>query len=115
MGNSNSGARFQKMYAIIQTGGKQYKVSQGDVVKFEKIEGGKGDTVSFDQVLMVTGGTDVKVGTPFIEGAKVVGEIISQTKGDKIFVFKKKRRKGYTKKTGHRQNLTSLKIKEIVA
>ena len=103
------------MYAIIQTGGKQYKVSPGDVVKFEKIEGGKGDTASFDQVLMVTDGTDVKVGTPFIDGAKVVGEIISQTKGDKIFVFKKKRRKGYTKKTGHRQNLTSLKIKEIVA
>ena len=114
MGNSNSGARFRNMYAIIQTGGKQYRVSQGDVVKFEKLEGSKGETVSFDQVLLVSGDSDVRIGTPFVDGAKVVGEIISQVKGDKIFVFKKKRRKGYTKKTGHRQNLTSLRITEIV-
>ncbi|MEA3487098.1 MAG: 50S ribosomal protein L21 [Thermodesulfobacteriota bacterium] len=102
------------MYAIIKTGGKQYKVSEGEVLNFEKIEGDKGDTVSFDEVLLVSKDEDVKVGTPFVEGAKVVGEIISQIRGPKITVFKMKRRKGYSKKTGHRQDLTNLKIKEIV-
>jgi len=102
------------MYAVIKTGGKQYKVSAGDVLSFEKLDGDKGDTVSFDEVLLVSGDNDVRVGTPFVEGAKVVGEIISQTRGPKIIVFKMKRRKGYSKKTGHRQDLTSLKIKEIV-
>ena len=102
------------MYAVIKTGGKQYKVSEGDVLNFEKIEGDKGDTVSFDEVLLVSKDEDVRVGTPFVEGAKVVGEIISQIRGPKIIVFKMKRRKGYSKKTGHRQDLTNLKIKEIV-
>jgi large subunit ribosomal protein L21 len=102
------------MYAVIKTGGKQYKVSEGEVLSFEKIEGEKGDTVSFDEVLLVSGDGDVRVGTPFVEGAKVVGEIVSQTRGPKIVVFKMKRRKGYSKKTGHRQDLTSLKIREIV-
>ncbi len=103
------------MYAVIETGGKQYKVSEGDILRFEKLEGEKGDTVSFDKVLLVSKDEDVKVGTPFIEGAKVVGEIVSQIRGPKIIVFKMKRRKGYSKKTGHRQDLTNLKIKEIVA
>ena len=102
------------MYAVIKTGGKQYKVSEGDVLNFEKIEGDKGATVSFDEVLLISKDEDVKVGTPFVEGAKVVGEIISQIRGPKITVFKMKRRKGYSKKTGHRQDLTNLKIKEIV-
>jgi len=102
------------MYAVIKTGGKQYKVSEGDVLNFEKIEGDKGDTVSFDEVLLISKDEDVKVGTPFVEGAKVVGEIVSQIRGPKITVFKMKRRKGYSKKTGHRQDLTNLKIKEIV-
>jgi len=102
------------MYAVIKTGGKQYKVSEGEVLSFEKIEGGKGDIVSFDEVLLVSGDGEARVGTPFVEGAKVVGEIISQIRGPKIIVFKMKRRKGYSKKTGHRQDLTSLKIKEIV-
>lgn len=103
------------MYAVIKTGGKQYKVSEGDILNFEKIEGNKGDAVSFDKVLLVSNDDDVKIGTPFVEGAKVVGEIISQIRGPKITVFKMKRRKGYSKKTGHRQDLTNLKIKEIVA
>ena len=102
------------MYAVIKTGGKQYKVSEGEVLSFEKIEGEKGDTVSFDEVLLVSGDGEVMVGTPFVKGAKVVGEIVSQARGPKIVVFKMKRRKGYSKKTGHRQDLTSLKIKEIV-
>ncbi len=103
------------MYAVIETGGKQYKVSEGDILRFEKLEGEKGDTVSFDKVLLVSKDEDVKVGTPFVEGAKVVGEIVAQIRGPKIVVFKMKRRKGYSKKTGHRQDLTNLKIKEIVA
>ena len=102
------------MYAVIKTGGKQYKVSEGEVLSFETLEGDKGDTISFDEVLLVSKDEDVKVGAPFVEGAKVTGEIISQIRGPKITVFKMKRRKGYSKKTGHRQDLTSLKIKEIV-
>lgn len=101
------------MYAVIKTGGKQYKISEGDVLNVEKIEGEQGDTVIFDDVLMVSRDEETKVGTPLVEGAKVVGEIMVQTKGTKIAVFKMKRRKGYRKKTGHRQELTSLIIKEI--
>ncbi|MCK9273637.1 MAG: 50S ribosomal protein L21 [Syntrophales bacterium] len=103
------------MYAVIKTGGKQYKVSVGDILEFEKIEGNSGDMVSFDEVLMIADSEDIKVGTPILEGAKVNAEIISQTKGPKITIFKMKRRKGYRRKTGHRQKLTSLKIKEIVS
>ena len=101
------------MYAVIKTGGKQHKVSRGDVISIEKIDGSKGETVVFDEVLMVSSGEDVKVGTPFLKGARVEGEIIDQTKADKINVFKMKRRKGFKKKTGHRQKLTRMKIKEI--
>ena len=101
------------MYAVIKTGGKQHKVSQGDVISIEKIDGSKGETVVFNEVLMVSSGEDVKVGTPFLKGARVEGEIIDQTKADKINVFKMKRRKGFKKKTGHRQKLTRMKIKEI--
>jgi len=101
------------MYAVIKTGGKQHKVSRGDVISIEKIGGAKGETVVFDEVLMVCSGEDVKVGTPFLQGARVEGEIIDQMKADKINVFKMKRRKGFKKKTGHRQKLTKMKIKEI--
>lgn len=102
------------MYAVIKTGGKQYKVSEGEILKIEKIEGNRGDAVSLDDVLMISKDGEIRVGTPTVEGAKVVGEITGQTKGSKITVFKMKRRKGYRRKTGHRQNLTNLKIKEIV-
>ncbi len=101
------------MYAVIKTGGKQERVSPGDVINIEKIEGSKGDTVVFDQVLMVANDDDIRIGKPLVEGAKVTGEILRQTKGDKLVVFKMKRRKGYRRKTGHRQLLTSMKIKEI--
>jgi large subunit ribosomal protein L21 len=101
------------MYAVIKTGGKQHKVSEGDVIAIEKVSGGKGETVIFDEVLMVSSGEDIKVGTPCLEGARVSGEIIDQTKANKINVFKMKRRKGFKKKTGHRQKLTRMKIKEI--
>ncbi len=101
------------MYAVIKTGGKQHRVSEGDVVAVEKITGGKGDAVVFDQVLMVEKEGDIRIGRPVVEGAKVTGEIISQTKAAKLIVFKMKKRKGYHKKNGHRQLLTSMKIREI--
>jgi large subunit ribosomal protein L21 len=101
------------MYAVIKTGGKQHRVSEGEVLAVEKIEGNKGDAVVFDQVLMVSREGIVHVGTPLLEGAKVTGEIVAQAKGPKLTVFKMKRRKGFRKKTGHRQLLTSMKIKEI--
>src|SRR5271157_1675500 len=101
------------MYAVIKTGGKQHKVSQGDEISIEKIDGSKGESIVFDEVLMVSSGEDVKVGTPFLTGVRVQGEIIDQTKAGKINVFKMKRRKGFKKKTGHRQKLTRMKIKEI--
>jgi len=102
------------MYAVIKTGGKQYKVSEGEFLKVEKIEGIRGDAISLDNVLLISKGEDIKVGTPIVEGARVVGEIVSQTKGSKVTVFKMKKRKGYRNKTGHRQKLTNLRIKEIV-
>jgi large subunit ribosomal protein L21 len=101
------------MYAVIKTGGKQHRVSEGEVLSVEMIQGSKGDAVVFDQVLMVAKEGDIRVGTPLVEGAKVVGEIVAQVKSPKVTVFKMKRRKGYSKKTGHRQQLTSMKIKEI--
>ena len=101
------------MYAVIKTGGKQHRVSEGDVIAIEKINGGRGDSVVFDQVLMVEKEGDIRIGRPIIEGAKVVGEIVSQTKSAKLIVFKMKKRKGFHKKNGHRQLLTSMKIKEI--
>ncbi|MBU1743349.1 MAG: 50S ribosomal protein L21 [Proteobacteria bacterium] len=101
------------MYAVIKTGGKQHRVIEGDVIAIEKINGDRGETVVFDQVLMVEKEGDIRVGRPVVEGAKVVGEILAQTKGDKLTVYKTKKRKGYHKKTGHRQQLTSMKIREI--
>ena len=101
------------MYAIIKTGAKQHKVSEGDVLSVEKLAGEKGTEVVFNEVLMVSGGETVKIGKPFVEGATVVGEIVKQTKGPKVLIGKYKKRKGFRKKTGHRQELTSMKIKKI--
>ncbi len=101
------------MYAVIRTGGKQHRVSEGDVLRVEKLEGLKGDTVVFEEVLMVSKEAQPRVGPPVVEGARVVGEIVRQGKGPKIIIFKKKRRKGFLKKTGHRQLLTEVRIKEI--
>jgi len=102
------------MYAVIKTGGKQYKVSAGDLFKVEKIEGAVGETVVLDQVLMV-GGAEVKLGTPLVPGAKVMAQIVAQEKDTKILVFKSKRRGGNRKKYGHRQPITRLKVAAIEA
>ncbi len=102
------------MYAVIKTGGKQYKVSEGDLFKVEMLEGAVGETVELDQVLMV-GGVEVKIGTPLVPGAKVMAQIVAQEKDKKIIVFKSKRRGGKRTKNGHRQPITRLKVASIQA
>ena len=102
------------MFAVLNTGGKQYKVSQGDLIKVEKLENDVGDKVTLSQVLMVGQGEDVEVGSPYVSNCEVTGEVVEQGKGAKIIVFKKKRRKGYRRKNGHRQQFTQLKITEII-
>ena len=101
------------MFAVLNTGGKQYKVSRGDLIEIEKLENNTGDIVTLDQVLMVGEGENVEVGSPYVSGCKVTGEVVEQRKGAKIIVFKKKRRKKYRRKNGHRQLFTQLKITEI--
>jgi large subunit ribosomal protein L21 len=103
------------MYAIVKTGGKQYKVSQGDTMRFEKLDGDVGSPVTFDQVLMVADGDTVTVGQPVVENAVVSGEIVEQGKAKKIIVFKYKRRKGYRRTQGHRQQFTAVRIDSISA
>ena len=100
-------------YAVIRTGGKQYRVSEGDLVKVEKLEGELGETVTLAEVLFIGGNGEVKIGAPVIANAKVIGEIISQAKAKKVVVFKKKRRKSYSRQRGHRQHQTTLKITAI--
>lgn len=103
------------MYAVIKTGGKQYKVSPGDVIRVEKIPGEPGQEVELTEVLLVGDGAEVKIGQPVLEGAKVVAVIKDQGRSRKIIIFKKKRRKNYKRKRGHRQYYTDLEIKEIQA
>lgn len=102
------------MYAVIHSGGKQYRVSEGDTIRVEKLTGDVGTRVDFDEVLMV-GGDKVAVGTPYVGGAKVKAEIVGQDRARKLIVFKMRRRKGYRRKQGHRQPYTELKITGIQA
>ena len=101
------------MYAIIETGGKQYKVSEGDKVRVEKLDAEVDSTVVIDKVLLV-GGDSVKVGTPIVEGAKVEAKVLAQGKAKKVIVYKYKPKTGYHKKNGHRQLYTELEITSIV-
>ncbi len=103
------------MYAVIQTGGKQYKVEPGDTVNIETINGSDGDSVEFDEVLLIENDGDVNVGTPLIPGAKVKGTILGHDRGKKLIVFKLKRRKDYRRKNGHRQNYTAVKIDSVLS
>jgi large subunit ribosomal protein L21 len=103
------------MYAVIKTGGKQYKVEQGATIRVEKLEGEAGTKLEFGDVLLVADGENVKVGAPVVSGAKVVGEIVAQGRGDKLVVFKFRRRKAYRKRNGHRQAFTAVKITGISA
>jgi large subunit ribosomal protein L21 len=102
-------------YAVIRTGGKQYRVSEGEVVKVEKLAGEVGETVTLADVLFVGGDGDAKIGAPLVANAKVNGEIVGQVRAKKVRVFKKKRRKGYSRQQGHRQYQTALKITTIEA
>jgi len=97
------------MYAVIKTGGKQYRVAKGDKLRVEKLPGNVGDTVTFGEVLLV-GGDSVKVGQPLVSGAKVEAKIVAQDRAKKLIVFKFRRRKNYRRKNGHRQPYTELKI-----
>ncbi len=102
------------MYAVIKTGGKQYKVSEGDILRVEKLDVEAGDTVSFDEVLMIGGEGDALVGSPAIDGAKVTAEVLDVRKDKKVLVFKKRRRQNYRRKAGHRQWLTVVSVAEIL-
>ncbi|HIP79659.1 MAG TPA: 50S ribosomal protein L21 [Kiloniellaceae bacterium] len=102
------------MFAVIKTGGKQYKVAKDDVIVIEKLEGEAGAAVSFDSVLMVGEGAETKAGAPFVEGASVAAEVVEQTRGDKVLIFKKKRRKNHRRLNGHRQDLTVVRITDIL-
>jgi large subunit ribosomal protein L21 len=102
------------MYAVIESGGKQHRVIEGETLKLEKIETATGETIEFDQVLMI-GGDDVKIGTPLVAGAKVTAEVITQGRHKKIKIVKFNRRKHYRKETGHRQWFTEVKITSITA
>jgi len=100
-------------YAVIRTGGKQYRVSEGDVVKIEKLVGEVGEKVTLADILFVGGDGEAKIGAPLVANAKVSGEIVGQIRAKKIRVFKKKRRKSYSRQQGHRQYQTALKITAI--
>ncbi|WP_202710648.1 50S ribosomal protein L21 [Sporosalibacterium faouarense] len=101
------------MYAVIETGGKQYRVQEGDTVFVEKLNGEAGDKITLDKVLLIAGDEDLKVGKPYLEGAAVEAEVVEQGKAKKIIVFKYKSKKDYRKKQGHRQPYTKLKISNI--
>ena len=103
------------MYAVIKTGGKQYKVQKEDVIRVEKLDVEAGAKINLDEVLMLNDGKKSTIGAPLIEGATVVAEVLEQTRADKVIIFKKKRRQNYRRKKGHRQHLTVLRIKDIKA
>jgi large subunit ribosomal protein L21 len=102
------------MYAVIKTGGKQYRVAADQKIQIEKLQGQAGDQVQFTDVLMVANGGSIDIGRPYVAGATVVGEIASHDRGPHIIIFKKRRRKHYRRRNGHRQDLTSVTIREIL-
>lgn len=103
------------MYAVLATGGKQYKVAPGDIVRVERLDANKGDMVELRDVFMIADGDKVSVGKPSLASAKVMAEVLGQVRGEKLLIFKHRRRKGFRKTNGHRQNYTTIKVKEIIA
>ena len=103
------------MYAVIETGGKQYRVQEGDVITIEKLNVAAGDDITFDRVLLLNDGEKVQVGTPIVEAAKVFGSVVENGKGEKVIIFKYKSKKDYRKKQGHRQPYTMVKIESLSA
>jgi large subunit ribosomal protein L21 len=102
-------------YAVIHTGGKQYRVAEGDVIEVEKLDFEAGAEAKFDEVLLVSNGSNVSIGAPHVQGAAVTAEVVEQAKADKVIAFKFKRRKGYHRTVGHRRQITRLKITSITA
>ena len=102
-------------YAVIQTGGKQYRVAEGDLIEVEKLDIEAGAEAKLEDVLLISDGTKVSIGTPLLKGAAVTAEVVEQFKDEKVIAFKFKRRKGYHRTVGHRRQLTRLKIKSITA
>ena len=102
-------------YAVIRTGGKQYRVAPGDVIRVEHLLGEVGSSIAFNEVLLTGGDGAVRIGTPLVEGVSVQGEIIGQGRDKKILIFKKKRRKNYRRRRGHRQTITTVRVKSIGA
>jgi len=102
------------MYAVIETGGKQYRVEAGQLLTVEKLSGNAGDKVEFDRVLLLSDDEKVAVGRPVVEGARVTGEIVGEAHGEKLTVYKFRRRKNYRRKTGHRQHYTTVRIDQVV-
>jgi large subunit ribosomal protein L21 len=102
------------MFAVIKTGGKQYRVAAGDTITVEKLDGEAGDVVAFDQVLMLVDGETTTVGAPAVEGVTVAGEVVEQTRGAKVIAFKKRRRKNSRRKRGHRQHLSVVRITDVL-
>lgn len=103
------------MYAVIQSGGKQYRVEPGETLVVEKLVGEKGDPIEFSEILMLARDGSVALGHPFVEGARVKAEIVEHGRGEKLIVYKFRRRKNYRRKNGHRQDYTAVKINEVVA
>ena len=103
------------MYAVIMTGGKQYRVSEGDKLRVEKLDAAEGESVDLDQVLMVVDGDDVRIGTPVLDGGKVTADVKAHGRGDKVNIIKFRRRKNHMKRQGHRQAYTELEITGISA
>ena len=103
------------MYAVVKTGGKQYKVAKGDVIKDERLDGDAGDVIQLDEILMIGDGSKVTVGEPMISGAAIAAEILEQGRAKKVIVFKKRRRQNYRRKKGHKQHLSVLRVTDIMA
>ena len=103
------------MFAVVKTGGKQYRVAKGDVIRVEKLDAKDGDKITLDEVLMVGETGKSKVGTPLVKGASITAEVVAQARAPKIIVFKKKRRQNYRRKKGHRQDITILRVTDIKA
>jgi len=103
------------MYAVVETGGKQYRVSEGDVISVEKLKGNAGDKIEFEKVMLIGESDDVQIGTPYLDAARVFGSIIESGKGKKVIIFKYKSKKDYRKKQGHRQPYTAVQIETITA
>jgi large subunit ribosomal protein L21 len=101
------------MYAVIESGGKQHRVEPGEVLRLEKLDVTKGETVNFDKVMIIGEGRNIQIGTPFVDGGAVTAEVVSHGRGDKITIIKMRRRKHYRRQAGHRQYFTEVKIKEI--